>query len=70
RGHTDKIPVEHIADFKRDFLQYIHSTHADIGRGIVESKQFSPLADAALTQALQDFLATTNYQPAQAAVAA
>ncbi len=67
RGFSDKIPVEHIADFKRDFLQYIHSTHADIGRGIVDSKQFSSEADAALTQALQDFLATTNYRAAVAA---
>ena len=61
-GYTDKIPVNRIADFKRDFLQYMRNTHGNIGQSIVQTKTFSPDITEGLKQALTDFLASSNYQ--------
>ncbi|GAC1646592.1 MAG: F0F1 ATP synthase subunit alpha [Herpetosiphon sp.] len=62
RGLLDQVPVEKIGEFKREWLQYLHSTHSEMMRQVAETKQFGDEPQAQTRQALQDFLHTVNYQ--------
>ncbi|WP_026369654.1 F0F1 ATP synthase subunit alpha [Kallotenue papyrolyticum] len=63
-GLLDQVPVARIQDFKREFLQYMRTTHPEVGRTIAETKVFSDQTAEALRAAAEEFLASTNYREA------
>lgn len=61
-GLLDKVPLNRMADFKREFFQYMRSTHPEVGRTIAQTKGLDDQTLAALRSATEEFLATSNYQ--------
>ena len=61
-GLLDKIPLSRIAEFKREYFQYMRSTHPEVGRTIAQTKTLDDQTKTALRSALEEFLATSNYQ--------
>jgi len=60
-GLIDDVPVNRIADFKTDFLQYIRSTHPEVGRDINQTGLLSPENTERLRAGVTEFLQTANY---------
>jgi F-type H+-transporting ATPase subunit alpha len=61
-GLLDKVPLSRVAEFKREFFQYMRSTHPEVGRTIAETRALDDQTLAALRSATEEFLATSNYQ--------
>ena len=61
-GLLDQVPVARIADFKPEFWQYMRTTRPEIGRSIVETKQFSDDTAQALREATDEFLGGTDFR--------
>ena len=55
RGHLDDIPVDDIMKWKADFLHYMDTARAEVGRAIMESYQFTEETEEELKQSLADF---------------
>ncbi len=55
KGHLDDIPVEDVQRFEKEFLQFMKSSHADIGKAIVETGKLSDDLEAKLVAAIQEF---------------
>ncbi|MDX1663887.1 MAG: F0F1 ATP synthase subunit alpha [Candidatus Promineifilaceae bacterium] len=55
RGYLDELPVESILQWKEDFLRYMDTAHAELGRRIMDTYQFTPEIEEALKQAIEDF---------------
>jgi F-type H+-transporting ATPase subunit alpha len=60
-GMLDKVPVARINDWKTDFLQYMHTTHPEIGRTIKESGALSKEVIDRLRTTVEEFNAGGNY---------
>ncbi|MDQ5851284.1 MAG: F0F1 ATP synthase subunit alpha [Chloroflexota bacterium] len=60
-GMMDSVAVPRIADFKQDLLQYMRTTHPQIGREVAQSGVLSEDNAARLRAAIQDFVQTGNY---------
>jgi F-type H+-transporting ATPase subunit alpha len=60
-GLLDKVAVARISDWKNDFLQYMHTTHPDIGRAIKESGALAKDVTDALRSATEEFNASGDY---------
>lgn len=58
RGHLDRVPVNKVDDWTRDFLRYMDTAQADVGNGIAQSLDFTEQTEEALKQALVDFNAS------------
>jgi F-type H+-transporting ATPase subunit alpha len=63
-GFLDQVPIDRIDDFKRDFFQYMHRQQPDVGRRIIETRVLDDQTVAMLREAVETFLATTDYQEA------
>jgi F-type H+-transporting ATPase subunit alpha len=61
-GLLDKVPLARMAEFKREFFQYMRSTQPEVGRTIAQTKALDDQTLAALRSATEEFLATSNYQ--------
>jgi F-type H+/Na+-transporting ATPase subunit alpha len=57
-GYLDDIPVADVKRFESELLEFIHSRHADLARGIVETGTLSEEATTTLKGALEDFRRT------------
>jgi F-type H+-transporting ATPase subunit alpha len=55
-GRLDKVPVEDVLRFEREFIDFVRRSHADILAGIRDSLDFSEDTEAALTKAYEEFL--------------
>jgi F-type H+-transporting ATPase subunit alpha len=55
-GKLDVVPVEDVARFEREFLDYIRRDHSGVLDGIRESRQFSDDTASALDSAYDSFL--------------
>ena len=65
-GLLDQVPVSRVGEFKREFLQYMRTTHSDVGRTINETKTLDDQTVEALRAAVQDFLAGSNFRETEA----
>ncbi len=60
-GYLTDVPVSRINDFRRDFWQFLHSTHPEINRTIASEKVLSNDTEAKLKAAIEEFKQTANY---------
>lgn len=60
-GYLDDVPVARINDFRRDFWQFAHSSHPELGRTIASEKTLSDETVAKLRAAIEEFKKTANY---------
>ncbi len=60
-GMMDNIPVARITDYKQDLLQYMRTTHQEIGRDIRQAGALSDETTNRLRTAVTDFNQTANY---------
>ncbi|GAA0322360.1 F0F1 ATP synthase subunit alpha [Kineococcus aurantiacus] len=54
-GQLDSVEVEDVSRFEREFLEHVKRNHADLMRGIRETKQFSDGAKDELKKAIDAF---------------
>ncbi|MGQ9628362.1 MAG: F0F1 ATP synthase subunit alpha [Anaerolineae bacterium] len=60
-GFLDDIPVEKIQAFERAFLQYMDTSHPQVGQAIRTEEDLSEETEKALCQAIEDFKATGSF---------
>ncbi len=60
-GAMDSVAVSRIGDFKQDLVQYMRTTHPQIGREITQTGVLSEENAARLRAAVQEFTQTGNY---------
>jgi F-type H+-transporting ATPase subunit alpha len=55
RGHLDKVPVDKVGQWMKDFLRYMDTAHPEVGNTISETLDFSDETEESFVQAVQDF---------------
>ena len=60
-GFLDDVPVARVNDFRRDFWQFMRSSHPEVGQAIAIDKVLSDDTIAKLRSGLQEFKQTTTY---------
>ncbi len=55
RGHLDKVPVDKVGQWMKDFLRYMDTAHPEVGNMISETLDFSDETEESFVQAVQDF---------------
>ncbi len=54
-GYLDDIPVDKVAPFEVDFLRFMESNRADLGKSIAETKELDEKNEEALKKAIVEF---------------
>ena len=54
-GYVDDVAVEHVTAFEEDFLKFMRTNYAEVGKAIVEKKMLDKDTEAALQKAIKDF---------------
>jgi F-type H+-transporting ATPase subunit alpha len=54
-GYVDDVAVEHVTAFEEDFLKFMRTNYAEVGKAIVEKKVLDKDTEAALQKAIKDF---------------
>ena len=62
RGFLTDIPVDKVVQFHADFLKFMHSRHADIGKKIVEKKKLDDALENEIKSAISEFKETVSYK--------
>ncbi|MBA3470498.1 MAG: F0F1 ATP synthase subunit alpha [Herpetosiphonaceae bacterium] len=60
-GFLDDVPVTRVNEFKRDFWQFIRTSHPEVGRTIATEKLLSDTTVGLLRQAVTEFKQTADY---------
>ncbi len=64
-GYLDDVPVTQVTQWKSDFLQFLHTAHADLGRAIFDNRLDRKFPSDAvrnqLESVLKEFKQTSNY---------
>ncbi|MFN2188013.1 MAG: F0F1 ATP synthase subunit alpha [Candidatus Promineifilaceae bacterium] len=55
QGYLDRIPVDNVGKWTKDFLRYMDTAHQDVGKDIIESLDFTEDTKKTITQAVKDF---------------
>ena len=55
RGYLDKVPVNAVSQWENEFLSFVHSKHADLVQGFVDSRDLSAELEEKLIAAIQEF---------------
>ena len=58
RGYLDDIPVDDVVTWRKDFLHYMDTAHAEVGQTIMETYAFPEETEEELQQAIEDFNAS------------
>jgi F-type H+-transporting ATPase subunit alpha len=58
RGFLDKVEVDNMDTWKREFLRYMDTSHPDIGRIIMDTGAWNDKIEGSIRQAIEDFMAT------------
>lgn len=68
-GFLDDIPMADITRFEHDFMKFMRSNYAEIGKSIIEKKVLDPETETTLKKAIKEFKDTfmTYEQPPQTA---
>lgn len=64
RGFLADIPVDKVVTFHNDFIKFMHSSHADIGKKIAEKKKLDDALEAEIKAAITEFKETVTYKVA------
>ena len=62
RGFLADIPVDKVVTFHNDFIKFMHSRHADIGKKIAEQKKLDDALEAKIKAAIAEFKETVTYK--------
>ena len=65
RGFLTDIPVDKVVQFHADFLKFMHTRHAEIGKKIVEKKKLDDSLEAEISAAIKEFKETVSYKTAE-----
>ena len=57
-GHTDDVPLDRVGAFEEQLLDYMGSTHPEVGQAIAQSGSLPEDVTAQLTEAINNFKAT------------
>ena len=57
KGYLDELPVEHVQQFREEFLNFVESAYPEIGRAIAGEKVLSDETAEKLGKAIDEFLA-------------
>jgi F-type H+-transporting ATPase subunit alpha len=55
RGHLDDLDLIKIKEFEKEFINFMHLSHPDVGRSISETKDLLPEVEERLIKAILDF---------------
>jgi len=55
RGHLDKVPIERVAEWERDFLAFVREQKSEIRKKIAETRDMDDATAQALDAAIRDF---------------
>ncbi|MBR0059910.1 MAG: F0F1 ATP synthase subunit alpha, partial [Selenomonadaceae bacterium] len=64
RGFLADIPVDKVVTFHNDFIKFMHTNHADIGKKIVDKKKLDDALEAEIKAAINEFKETVTYKVA------
>ncbi len=64
RGFLTDIPVDKVVKFQEDFLKFMHTSHPDTGKKIVEQKKLDDALEKEISQAIEEFKETVDYKMA------
>jgi len=54
-GYLDDVPAEQVSVFEREFVQFMRTTHPQVGDQIAEDRTISPETEKALRAAIEEF---------------
>lgn len=67
-GYLDDVAIEDVTKFEKDYIKFMRSNYAEIGKGIREKKQLDAEIENALKKAIKEFKDTfVTYDKSQAA---
>lgn len=67
-GFLDDVPLTEITKFEHEFMKFMRSNYAEIGKSIIEKKVLDPDTETALKKAIKEFKDTfMTYEQPQAA---
>jgi len=59
-GYLDDIPTDKVKQFESEFLKFLHASHSEIGKAIVEKQKLDDNTEAGLVKAIQEFKTMFN----------
>lgn len=59
-GYLDDIPTDKVKQFEGEFLKFLHASHSEIGKSIVEKQKLDDNTEADLVRAIQEFKTMFN----------
>ncbi|MGE5455266.1 MAG: F0F1 ATP synthase subunit alpha [Methylocystaceae bacterium] len=59
-GYMDDIPSDKVKQFESEFLKFLHASHSEIGKAIVEAQKLDDNTEAKLVKAIQEFKTMFN----------
>ena len=62
RGFLADIPVDKVVQFHSDFIKFMHTNHADIGKKIADKKKLDDALEAEIKAAIAEFKETVTYK--------
>lgn len=61
KGYMADVPLEHIKDFERDFLDYMHDRKPDVLKELTEKQELTQEIENAIAEGLEAFKKTVQY---------
>lgn len=62
KGFLTDIPVDKVVNFHADFIKFMHTNHADIGKKIAEQKKLDDALENQIKAAITEFKETVTYK--------
>ncbi|MGE5379968.1 MAG: F0F1 ATP synthase subunit alpha [Methylocystaceae bacterium] len=59
-GYLDDIPTDKVKQFESEFLKFLHASHSEIGKAIVDAQKLDDNTEAGLVKAIQEFKTMFN----------
>jgi F-type H+-transporting ATPase subunit alpha len=60
-GFADDVPVNKIRDFEEGLLQFMSTTHPEVGRSIMDKKALTDEIKTALDEAIKTYMHTVSF---------
>ena len=62
KGFLADIPVDKVVTFHNDFIKFMHTSHAEIGKKIADQKKLDDALEAEIKAAIAEFKETVTYK--------
>jgi F-type H+-transporting ATPase subunit alpha len=69
RGYLDKVPLEEVKEWERQFHQFMASTYPEVGQRIRETGRLDDETEEMLVEAVEAFNETVDFEPVEAVLA-